>query len=82
MKKTEFLDEGWVSGFGRFRVVAGFSGYKPRHDEFIPFFHHATFYAKDDMVRDFLLIHSRCPSGRVVLSNTCEIPKSMIFSSN
>ncbi len=82
MTDQDLSDEGWVSGFGRFRLVAGFHGYDPKKDEFQAYFHPTTVYAKDDNVRKFLMVQSHWPPGRVMLSFNCEIPRKALFSPN
>jgi len=82
MTDQDLSDEGFVGGFGRFRLIGGFHGYNKETDQYNAWFHHVTIYAKDDNVRNFLMVASGWPTGRFVLSHESEIYKKAVFSPN
>lgn len=75
-------ENGWVNGFGRFRILCGYTGYNPKENAFMPRFHHVTFYAKDERVRNFMMVFSRAPKGMIIADQYCEIFDKTVFSPN
>jgi hypothetical protein len=68
------------NGFERFRLVTGYGKFCAHSDQFYPKLWHVTVYAKDPLVRNFILGVSNAPNGRVVTDQYCDIEDIPLFS--
>ena len=64
MSAEELLGNGEMQ---KFRIITGFDKYDKKSNQYRAVLHHVHFYAKDNRVRDLLMVMARSPKGQLVL---------------